>query len=184
MILTSPAPDEQGFNDYILITPIADVPAIYVYLSSPFINEDVVRHSGKGVWTEANTMPPRDRKAFPNGRLSGGGHGQSGIKELELRDIEYNIEHTYPNGVRVGNIPNHASKGKRSGTGQSWFPEHWSDRDIKNAGNAIWDSQNSAKVTLPSGGAMASGNYGGVFIRVVKDPKGNGSIFPDNKIQS
>lgn len=33
MILTSPAPDEQGFNDYILITQIADIPAIYVYLS-------------------------------------------------------------------------------------------------------------------------------------------------------
>lgn len=128
-------------------------------------------------------MPPRDRKVFPNGRLNGGGHGQSGIRELELRGIEYNIEHIYPNGVRIGNIPNHTSKGKRSGIGQSWFPEHWSDLDIENAGNAIWDSKSNEKITLPSGGTMTSGSYNGVFIRVIKDPKGNGSIFPDNKLQ-
>ncbi|WNP29193.1 S-type pyocin domain-containing protein [Morganella morganii] len=33
VILTTPAPGEQDFNDYILITPIPDIPAIYVYLS-------------------------------------------------------------------------------------------------------------------------------------------------------
>lgn len=33
VILTTPAPDELDFNDYILITPVADIPAIYVYLS-------------------------------------------------------------------------------------------------------------------------------------------------------
>ncbi|MGR6439175.1 EndoU domain-containing protein [Proteus mirabilis] len=96
-------------------------------------------------------MPPRDRKTFPNGRLSGGGHGQSAILELEARGILYNIEHTYPNGVRVGNIPSHASKAKRSGTAQSWFPENWSDADIKDAGQAIWRLSNSVRVDMPSG---------------------------------
>ncbi|MEX9563175.1 polymorphic toxin type 33 domain-containing protein [Morganella morganii] len=33
VILTTPAPGELDFNDYILITPVADIPAIYVYLS-------------------------------------------------------------------------------------------------------------------------------------------------------
>lgn len=30
---------------------------------------------------------------------------------------------------------------------------------------------------------MVSGTYDGVFLRVVRDPKGSGSIFPDNAIQ-
>ncbi|WP_354626824.1 S-type pyocin domain-containing protein [Morganella morganii] len=33
VILTTPAPEDVDFNDYILITPVADIPAIYVYLS-------------------------------------------------------------------------------------------------------------------------------------------------------
>jgi len=33
VILTTPAPEDMDFNDYILITPVADIPAIYVYLS-------------------------------------------------------------------------------------------------------------------------------------------------------
>ncbi|MEZ2634690.1 S-type pyocin domain-containing protein [Morganella morganii] len=36
VILTTPAPGEQDFNDYILITPVADIPAIYVYLTDRF----------------------------------------------------------------------------------------------------------------------------------------------------
>ncbi|HGN1381282.1 TPA: RHS repeat-associated core domain-containing protein [Proteus mirabilis] len=152
-------------------------------VTSSFINDDIINHSAKGDWKEASSMPPRDRKTFPNGRLSGGGHGQSAILELEARGILYNIEHTYPNGVRVGNIPSHASKAKRSGTAQSWFPENWSDADIKDAGQAIWRSSNSVRVDMPSGGVMVSGTHNGVFIRVVRDPKGGGSIFPDNTIQ-
>ncbi|HBC7483577.1 TPA: EndoU domain-containing protein [Proteus mirabilis] len=147
------------------------------------MNDDIINHSAKGDWKEASTMPPRDRKTFPNGRLSGGGHGQSAILELEARGILYNIEHTYLNGVRVGNIPSHASKAKRSGTAQSWFPENWGDADIKDAGQAIWRSSNSVRVDMPSGGVMVSGTHNGVFIRVVRDPKGGGSIFPDNTIQ-
>ncbi|MGJ3349248.1 hypothetical protein AAZR23_07110 [Morganella sp. Je.2.23] len=33
VILTTLAPEAPDFNDYILITPVADIPAIYVYLS-------------------------------------------------------------------------------------------------------------------------------------------------------
>ncbi|MDE1480700.1 EndoU domain-containing protein, partial [Xenorhabdus bovienii] len=150
---------------------------------SAFINDDVVRHASKGDWTEASSMKSKDRKDFPNGRLKSGGHGQSAINELDARGIAYNIEHTYPNGVRVGNIPSHPSKGKRTGTGQSWFPEHWSDADIKHAGKTVWDSPNNPKQDLGSGGVMVSGTHNGVFIRVVRDSKGGGSIFPDNAIQ-
>ncbi|WP_340621285.1 RHS repeat-associated core domain-containing protein [Xenorhabdus siamensis] len=107
-----------GFNPYAYVhNPVNFIdPFGLTNCPSSFINDDVVNHSSKGDWKEASSMPPRDRKTFPNGRLSGGGHGQSAIRELEARGIPYNIEHTYPNGVRVGNIPNHASKAKRKGT--------------------------------------------------------------------
>ncbi|EPF5871143.1 S-type pyocin domain-containing protein [Morganella morganii] len=36
VILTTPAPGDLDFNDYILITPVADIPAIYVYLTDRF----------------------------------------------------------------------------------------------------------------------------------------------------
>nr|WP_222419615.1 EndoU domain-containing protein [Xenorhabdus innexi] len=128
-------------------------------------------------------MPPKIRKTFPNGRLKSGGHGQSAIQELESRGITYNVEHTYPNGVRVGNVPSHPSKLKKTGIGQSWFPEDWTDVDIKNAGKEILNSSNSVTTDMASGGTMTSGTHNGVFIRVILDPEGGGSIFPDNKIQ-
>lgn len=40
----------------------------------------------------------------------------------------------YDNGVRVGNVPDHKVKAKRTGTNQSWFPENWCESDITNAG--------------------------------------------------
>lgn len=54
VILTTPAPGEQDFNDYILITPIPDIPAIYVYLSESagdskdkLLNPDWTNHGFK-----------------------------------------------------------------------------------------------------------------------------------------
>ncbi|WP_318527593.1 EndoU domain-containing protein [Shouchella tritolerans] len=67
-------------------------------------------------------------------KMSGGGHGQDNIDFLKQNGIEYNIERVYPNGVRVGNVPDHKAKGKRTGNGQAWFPENWSKEDIKKAG--------------------------------------------------
>jgi hypothetical protein len=133
-------------------------------------------------------MQPKVRRRFPNGRLSGGGHGQDAILELEARGIDYEIVHTYENGVRVGNIPDHPSKPKRTGRGQSWFPEDWSETDIREAGNTILTSPNSRTVPLldPNGttiGTMTSGTHRGVFIRVILDTQGGGSIFPDSGIQ-
>lgn len=102
---------------------------------------------------------------------------------MQEKGISYNIVHTYPNGVRVGNIPSHSVKAKRSGTGQSWFPESWTDSDIKVAGEAVLNSPCSSVTNLQSGGTMTSGTFKGVYIRVVIDSKGSGSIFPDNSIQ-
>ncbi len=51
--------------------------------------------------------------------MKGGGHGQRNIELLEEYGFEYNIVKTYDNGVRVGNVALHKTKGKKVGTGQS-----------------------------------------------------------------
>nr|WP_256332323.1 EndoU domain-containing protein [Paenibacillus sp. CF095] len=56
-------------------------------------------------------------------RLINGGHGQDNINYLLKNKIAFNITKEYENGVRVGNIPNHKNKAKRSGEGQAWFPK-------------------------------------------------------------
>ncbi|WP_377885336.1 EndoU domain-containing protein [Bacillus sp. LR_5] len=35
------------------------------------------------------------------------------------------------NGVRVGNVPGHKVKAKRSGSNQSWFPESWTESELQ-----------------------------------------------------
>ncbi|WP_375379690.1 EndoU domain-containing protein [Listeria cossartiae] len=61
-----------------------------------------------------------------------GGHGQSNINYLKKNNIKYNVVKEFPNGVKIGNVPSHKNKMKRSGAGQSWFPEKWKDIDIQN----------------------------------------------------
>ena len=50
-------------------------------------------------------------------RLVSGGHGQKGMELLKKYGIAYNIVKIYPNGVRVGNVPDHREK--RMGINQS-----------------------------------------------------------------
>lgn len=69
--------------------------------------------------------------------MTNGGHGQRGIELLKKYGIKYNIVKTYPNGVRVGNIPNHKIKKKRSGISQSWFPTNWNRKDVKHAAEHV-----------------------------------------------
>ncbi|MBJ7956081.1 EndoU domain-containing protein, partial [Bacillus cereus] len=38
-----------------------------------------------------------------------------------------------PNGVRLGNIPSNKEKPKKTGKGQSWFPESGNDQEINEA---------------------------------------------------
>lgn len=76
-------------------------------------------------------------------KMKGGGHGQDNIDFLETNGIEYNIEKTYTNGVRVGNVPSHKEKLKKTGTGQSWFPENWTVDEIQKAGEYVANLKNA-----------------------------------------
>lgn len=131
------------------------------------VNQDRLNHSVLGDFNS-------------NGRLINGGHGQANIDYLKRNNIEFNIVKEYENGVRVGNIPSHKNKFKRTGTGQAWFPENWSEVDIKNAGEYV--------ANLPSNknlgdGTWAFGEYNGVRVGIIKNNGEVGTIIPDNSIQ-
>ncbi|WP_342566706.1 EndoU domain-containing protein [Psychrobacillus sp. FSL K6-4046] len=91
------------------------------------ISESSIKHSNIGDFT---TVP----KTGDISKMKGGGHGQSNIEFLEINNLDYNITKVYENGVRVGNVPGHKVKAKRTGSNQSWFPENWTESDIKAAG--------------------------------------------------
>ena len=73
--------------------------------SGTSVSDFALIHSSEGKYTK----PTRKNDKL---RLVSGGHGQAGLNQLDKYGIKYNIVKTYPNGVRVGNIPNHKTKAK------------------------------------------------------------------------
>lgn len=92
------------------------------------VSKERLEHSSLGDWTKTN-------------RLEKGGHGQRGWEKLLSTGVEPVIYKEYSNGVRIGSIPNHKSKMKKTDgnkpdcdIGQSWFPKDWNDDKILLAG--------------------------------------------------
>ena len=131
------------------------------------VSENRLQHSVSGEFNSKN-------------RLINGGHGQANLDFLKKNNIKYNIVKEYSNGVRVGNIPNHKNKNKRVGTGQAWFPENWTDIDIRNAGEYI--ANISENMNIPDG-VWIFGNYKGVRVGIIKNNGEIGTIVPDNSKQ-
>lgn len=98
-------------------------------------------------------------------------------KLFDKYGIKYDIVKTYPNGVRVGNIPGHDKKSKRSGTGQSWFPRSWTDKDIKRAGSHVAGLKGNRH--MPDGIAVY-GTYKGVRVGVIRTNGKIATVFPDS----
>ncbi|MDM5279670.1 WXG100 family type VII secretion target [Paenibacillus silvae] len=113
-------------------------------------------------------------------RLINGGHGQENIKFLIKNKIPFNITKEYANGVRVGNIPNHKNKAKRSGEGQAWFPKEWTAEDIKKSGEYV---ANLPKNRNKGDGEWMFGTYNNVRVGVIKNDGQIGTITPDNSKQ-
>ncbi|STD21156.1 EndoU domain-containing protein [Enterococcus mundtii] len=109
-------------------------------------------------------------------KMKSGGHGQANIAFLEENGFEVNIEKIYPNGVRIGNVPDHKVKAKRTGGNQSWFPENWTNKDIENAGQYIANQKNF--VGAKEGEAIF-GEFNGVRVGVIKNDGKPATIFPD-----
>jgi len=109
-------------------------------------------------------------------RLANGGHGQKGMDLLDKYDIEYHIVKTYSNGVRVGYVPNHARKAKRSGVNQSWFPKEWTEKDIRRAGEHVAGLKSNRHI---SDGKTIFGIYKGVRVGVIRTNGHIATVFPD-----
>ncbi len=129
-----------------------------------------VVHSNEGAYT----------KPINGGstRLKSGGHGQTGMNELDKYGIAYNIVKTYPNGVRVGIIPTHKNPKKQTGTGQAWFPRDWTSKDIKHAGEHVANLKGNRH---SKDGEAVFGMWKGVRVGVIRTHGQIGTIFPDSK---
>ena len=134
------------------------------------VSDFALVHSDEGKYTK----PSRKGERL---RLVCGGHGQTGMNQLDKYGIMYNIVKTYPNGVRVGNIPDHKDRNKREGIGQSWFPESWTPKDIRRAGEHVAGLKRNKHA---KDGEKMSGFYKGVKVLVIKTNGKPASVFPDN----
>ena len=128
-----------------------------------------VVHSNEGAYTK----PQKGNKI----KLKSGGHGQTGMNELDKYGIKYNIVKTYPNGVRVGNIPEHKNPKKRTGIGQAWFPKEWNSKDIRHAGEHVANLKGNRHV---KDGTSVFGMWKGVRVGVIRTNGQIGTIFPDS----
>ena len=129
------------------------------------VSDFALVHSDEGKYTK----PSRKGDKL---RLVSGGHGQTGMDQLDKYGIKYNVEKTYPNGVRVGNIPDH----KRKSMGQTWFPNSWTTKDIRHAGEHVAGLKGNRHV--PDGKAVY-GVYKGVRVGVIRTNGKIATVFPD-----
>ena len=133
------------------------------------VSDFALVHSDEGKYTK----PSRKGDKL---RLVSGGHGQTGMEQLDKYGIKYNVEKTYSNGVRVGNIPNHKNPNKRKSMGQTWFPKSWTTKDIRRAGEHVAGLKGNRHV--PDGNAVY-GVYKGVRVGVIRTNGKIATVFPD-----
>lgn len=139
------------------------------------VSDFALVHSNEGSFIR--TQVRVDGKTKIQLRLNSGGHGQKGMDLLDKYGIKYNIVKTYPNGVRVGNIPGHKTKAKAEGTGQSWFPKSWSEKDIRRAGEHVAGLKSNRHI--PDGKSVY-GVYKNVRVGIIKTNGKIATVFPDS----
>ena len=142
---------------------------LYTKGSGRSVSDFALVHSDEGKYTK----PSRKGDKL---RLVSGGHGQTGMDQLDKYGIKYNVEKTYSNGVRVGNIPNHKNPNKRKSMGQTWFPKSWTTKDIRHAGEHVAGLKGNRHV--PDGKAVY-GVYKSVRVGVIRTNGKIATVFPD-----
>lgn len=141
----------------------------YTSHGSAPIHHEAIIHSIEGEYThEPKTGRPL--------RLKNGGHGQAAMNLMDAIGIEYHVVKTWPNGVRIGYVPNHKMKWKRRGTNQAWFPRGWSTMDIVKAGEHIVSLKTNQGT---ADGETMWGTYKGVHVGVKRTNGRISTIFPD-----
>lgn len=149
------------------------------------VGSSALKHSTVGDFSNLRN-PKKPAGSGNGGNMTGGGHSQANLAELEKRGIAYRIEKTYDNGVRIGGVANHGEKTKRlDKAGQSWFPENW-DSDRIAAAGTFTANRPAIVVTLKNHAGDTIGyqkfqKYDGITIGIFEDADHNpGTIFPDN----
>lgn len=142
----------------------------YTSHGSKKIHHNAIRHSMEGEYT-------KDKHGHPQ-RLKSGGHGQDSMKVMDKYGIKYNIVKTFPNGVRVGNIPDHKRKKEQTGAIHAWFPKSWKQSDIIKAAEFVAARNKGAK-----DGEAVFANYHGVRVGIIKTHGNIATVFPDYKTQ-
>lgn len=142
---------------------------INTYGTAGHASQYSVVHSNEGAYTV-------DTK---NGhvKLKNGGHGQTGMNELDKYGVKYHVVKTYPNGVRIGYVTDHKNPRKREGTNQSWFPKGWKSGDIKRAGEHVAKLKGNRHV---KDGVAVYGMWKGVRVGVIRTHGKIATIFPDS----
>lgn len=139
------------------------------------VSDFALVHSNEGSFTRSQTRV--NGKIVIKLRLNSGGHGQKGMELLDKYGIKYNIVKTYPNGVRVGNIPSHMRSYKRGGINQAWFPKSWREKDIRHAGEHVAGLKKNRHIP---DGIKVYGVYKGVRVGIIKTHGKIATVFPDS----
>lgn len=140
------------------------------------VSQSAQVHSFEGTFIKSRTKV--DGKTVFRLRLKSGGHGQKGMELLEKYNITYKVVKIYPNGVRIGHVANHVDPRKRQGVGQTWFPEKWTEKDIKRAGTHVAGLKKNRN---SNGNDIIFGNYKGVRVGVIRQGGIIMTVFPDRK---
>ena len=141
----------------------------YMSHGSKLVHHDALIHSIDGKYThdpETHSRPDR---------LKSGGHGQVSMEIMDANHIGYHVVHTYPNGVGIGYVPRHKYKKKSYGTGQTWFPRHWTTRDIVKAGEHVMYLKRNQGAPDRH---IIWGTWKGVRVGVIKQKGMAYTIFP------
>lgn len=88
----------------------------YTSHGSHKIHHQAIIHSLEGNYT----VEPRSKKIS---KMINGGHGQQAIDFMLRNGLKFEINKTYPNGVRIGNVFDHKKEPKRRDNNQAWFPK-------------------------------------------------------------
>ena len=138
------------------------------------VSDFALVHSSEGSFTRSQTRI--NGEMVIKLRLNNGGHSQKGMELLDKYGIKYNIEKTYPNGVRVGNIPDHKNPKKKQSMGQAWFPKSWTEKDIRRAGEHVAGLKGNRHV---KDGVAVYGVYNNVRVGVIRTNGKIATVFPD-----
>lgn len=131
------------------------------------VGRKALEHSALGDFTSPG-------KQYPAGRMKAGGHSQTAMEMCDEKGIEYTVSKVFSNGVRIGNVPSSGMTAKRSGNGQAWFPESWTEEKIRIAGTAV---ANNGEALMD--GYYKTGVYDGVAVRVLVADGSIGTVCPD-----